>query len=722
MDLAFSNMAARSEISPARWRRPFLSWMDGIEAGWAIPLLLIGFTAVWLAFLIIAYLGGDLHSDVLETWTFGRSIDWGYSKHPPLMGWVARAWTLVFPLTNWSFQLLSLTNAAFALWTVDLISRRFVRGDKRMIVLLLLMLLPIYQFHAQRFNANTVLLAAWPLATYCFLRSFETREIRWAVAAGATAALAMLGKYYSAFLIVSFVFAAIGHPQRRAYFTSWAPWASLVTLFTALLPHLNWLVVNGAPPVVYALTRHTGKGFAPSLLEAVLFILGVAMILAVPAAIWALMAQDRVKKFSEDFWALHSGLLLLFFVSIGTIVFPAITSVVLEADMPPLWALQGLFLFVILIVCGASYQIERFYSVNLAVAVIGMAVVAVVVAAPLHASYRNSHPLHEGRNFYSQAAAELTRRWHAQSDAPLAAVGGDEGLAFATAFYSPDHPVYQLPLVYPYTETSPREASFSRGWAALCYDGDTSCITSMERTAARAARFVRTEFVVQSTLFGQPGASQGFAALIVPPYDEDKVAPPVPSGPAIAENGSEDASVLVRQDEPTCCTRKPRFDTAERLSEFSLPEVSNRESDRKHARRAAPAAATADQAIWPDRPASSATRDGFARWPIPAPPPRAKSSVVSSRGFGFGARPASLACRGPSVPPGRERMADSTSQPLSVRFRLRFCAMAADFDERMRVSQEKFDAFVGNARESADRRLQLWRKESMMAEQQRRGI
>jgi 4-amino-4-deoxy-L-arabinose transferase-like glycosyltransferase len=720
MDLAFSNMAARSEISPARWRRPFLSWMDGIEAGWAIPLLLIGFVAVWLAFLVIAYLGGDLHSDVLETWTFGRSIDWSYSKHPPLMGWVARAWTSVFPLTNWSFQLLALTNAAFALWTVDLISRRFVRGDKRMIVLLLLMLLPIYQFHAQRFNANAVLLAAWPLATYCFLRSFETREIRWAVAAGAAAALAMLGKYYSVFLIVSFLFAAICHPQRRAYFTSWAPWASLVTMFTALLPHLNWLAVNGAPPVVYALTRHTGKDFAPSLLEAVLFFLGVAMILAIPAAIWALMAQDRIKKFSEDFWAMHSGLLLLFLVSIGTIVFPAITSVALGADMPPLWALQGLFLFVILIVCGASYPIERFYSVNLAVTVIGMAVVAVVVAAPLHAFYRNSHPLHEGRNFYSQAAAELTRRWHEQSDAALAAVGGDEGLAFATAFYSPDHPIYESPLVYPHTETSPREASFSRGWAALCYDGDTDCIASMERTAARAARFVRTEFVVQSTLFGQPGASQGFAALMVPPYDEDKVMPPPASGPAIAENGSEGAPVLVRQDEPTCCTRNPRLDTAERLSEFSLPEISARESDRKRARRAAPAAATADQANWPDRPASSATRDGFARWPIPAPPPRSKSSVARS---GFGARPASQVCggRGPSVPLGRERMADSTSQPLSVRFRRRFCAMAADFDERMRVSQEKFDVFVGNARESVDRRLQLWRKDTML-EQQRRGI
>ena len=95
MDAAFSTMAARSDVSPARWRQPFLNWMDGVETGWAIPQLLIGFVAVWLAFLMIAYIGGDLHSDVLETWTLGRNFEWGYSKHPPLMGWVARVWTLV---------------------------------------------------------------------------------------------------------------------------------------------------------------------------------------------------------------------------------------------------------------------------------------------------------------------------------------------------------------------------------------------------------------------------------------------------------------------------------------------------------------------------------------------------------------------------------------------------------------------------------------------------
>jgi 4-amino-4-deoxy-L-arabinose transferase-like glycosyltransferase len=525
VDFAFSAMAARSDISPARWRRPFLSWLDGIEAGWAIPVLLIGFTAVWLAFLTIAYLDGDLHPDVLETWTIGRTFAWGCSKHPPLMGWVARAWTSIFPLTNWSFQLMALINSAIALWAVDLISRRFVKGDKRVVVLLLLMLLPTYQFHAQRFNANAVLLATWPIATYCFLRSFETRQVLWAIAAGATAALAMLGKYYSVFLIGSFVFAAICHPQRRAYFGSLAPWISTVVGLAALGPHLHWLAMTGAMPFTYALERHTGKALVPSLTEALLFILGVALVLVLPTVTWVMIAGSRLKKLSQDIRSMNPGLLLILLVSVGTIVLPLVSSVGLGSDMPPIWALQGLFLFAILIVCGASYPIERFYSVNLAVLVIGIAVLAVVVVAPIHALYRNTHPLNEGRNFYRLAAMELTRLWHQQSDIALPAIGGDEGLAFAMAFYSPDHPLYEERLVIPKNEKLPLQTTFKRGWAALCFGGDTGCIASMQGTAARAPRFVRSQFVLQSTLLGQPGATQGFTALVVPPSIEGPITP-----------------------------------------------------------------------------------------------------------------------------------------------------------------------------------------------------
>src|SRR5882672_5643023 len=544
---------------------------------------------------------------------------------------------------------------------------------------------------------------------------------------GGPSPLAMLGKYYSVFLLVSFAFAAICHPQRRVYWTSWAPWVSIAAGLSALVPHLHWLLMSGAPPFAYALARHTGKAFAPSVIEAALFILGLAMVLALPAATWALMANDRLKQFPQDFWAMNSGLLLLFLVGVGTIVFPVITSVVCGTDMPPIWGLQGLFLFVILMVCGASYPIPRFYSVNLAVLVIGIAVVAVVVAAPVHALYRNDHPLHEGRNFYSQAAQELTRRWHEQSGAPLAAVGGDEGLAFGAAFYSPDHPVYEERLVLPHSEALPPHVAFRRGWAALCYDEDASCIASMEPIAARAPRLVRSAFVLQSSLFGQPGASQHFTALVVPPYDEEKIAPPpLPPVPRIAQVDSEPAPVLVRHDEPTCCA--PRTDSADGESEFALrPALAAEEKEIKHARHAAPPPAAAPPANWPDRAATSASRDGFARWPIPVPrctphgshvgcsPAERANALAASRGYG--ARPAYFCDNsGPTASLGSAPMAE----PVSVRLKRGLCAMAADFDAGIRASQEKLGTAVGAARESADRRMQLWRRDSTPASPRRR--
>jgi hypothetical protein len=411
--------------------------------------------------------------------------------------------------------------------------------------------------------------------------------------------------------------------------------------------------------------------------------------------------------------------LLLFLVGVGTIVFPVITSVVFGTDMPPIWGLQGLFLFVIVMVCGASYRIPRFYSVNLAVLVIGIAVVAVVVVAPVHALYRNDHPLQEGRNFYSLAAKELTRRWHEQSGAPLAAVGGDEGLAFGTAFYSPEHPVYEERLVVPYSEALPPHVAFRRGWVALCYDEDTACIASTERTAARAPRFARSAFVLQSTLLGLPGATQGFTALMVPPYDDEKIAPPppLPPVPRIAQVESEVAPVLVRQDEPTCCA--PRIDSADGESEFALRPALPAEQEIRHARHAAPPPAAAPPANWPDRAATSASRDGFARWPIPVPrctphgsqvgcsPAQRANALAASRGYG--ARPAYFCDdSGPSASPGSARM----GEPVSVRLKRNLCGMAADFDAQARAAQEKFNAFLRTARESNDRRMQVWRKDS----------
>lgn len=520
----FAAMAARSAVAPARWRRPFLAWLDGIEKGWAIPLLIVAFAVSWWLFLIIAYQSGDLHADALETWSLGRQFAWGNAKHPPLMGWVAWLWTLVFPLTDWSFQLLSMINAAVALFAVDLIARRFVRGDARAVVILLLMLTPIYQFYAQRFNANTVLLAIWPLATYCQLRSFETRRVGWAIATGALAALAMLGKYYSVFLIASFALATFVHPRRATYFKSPAPWVSMLAGLAVLGPHLYWLVTNGAPTFTYAMKQQGGFGLEHSLIETLMFLLGLAATLALPALGWALSAEHRLARFGADFRALNPGLLLLFWVFIGTVAFPAITAIALGTNMPSLWAAQGLFLPIVLVVCGASFALERFYVVNMASWVAGIALIAVVVAAPVHAYIRNSIAPNE-RSYYRLIAAEATKQWHAVTTQRLPQISGDDGLAFATAFYSPDHPRYSRPFEFQYAWGMPRPATLQRGWAGLCFSKDITCMDWMSQVSRIEPQHVRVEFTVQPTLWGHPGIPEKVTVLMMLPRSSGTEAP-----------------------------------------------------------------------------------------------------------------------------------------------------------------------------------------------------
>jgi hypothetical protein len=259
-----------------------------------------------------------------------------------------------------------------------------------------------------------------------------------------------------------------------------------------------------------------------------MFLLGILATLALPALCWALMAETRLRNFAADFRALDSGLWLLFLVCVGSHVLPVVTAVVVGTDMPSLWALQGLFLVVILIVCGARYSIARFYTVNLAVLVMAIAAAAVTLAAPAHAVYRNAYCPNE-RTYYSLAAAELTREWHQYTGAALTDVSGDDGLAFATAFYTADHPVY-LPTVHlPPAAALPDEAAVDKGWAAVCFASDRACVSWMERIAATVPHVVRTRFEVTPQLWGQPGVSTGIAAIMALPRDDiAQLEPPRP--------------------------------------------------------------------------------------------------------------------------------------------------------------------------------------------------
>src|SRR5262249_35501047 len=137
--------------------RLFDAWYENETR--AVWILLGSFVVAWTSFHIISNATIGLHKDNLEMYTWAQHLRLGYPPHPPLGAWIVAAWFSVFPATDWSFHLLTMVNSAVALFAIDLIARRYVDGDKRLLVLLLLLLMPFYQFRGQRFSVNLTLLS-----------------------------------------------------------------------------------------------------------------------------------------------------------------------------------------------------------------------------------------------------------------------------------------------------------------------------------------------------------------------------------------------------------------------------------------------------------------------------------------------------------------------------------------------------------------------------------
>src|SRR5882762_217046 len=122
---------------------------DPKRRGRTVIVVLAAYWAVWTVYAVVAKASQDFHFDMGEMVAWSREITFGTPKHPPLPAWLAGAWFSIFPLTTWAYDL-------------------FAVG------LALLTLVPFFNFHALKFNANSAMMPWWALTTWFFLRSFET--------------------------------------------------------------------------------------------------------------------------------------------------------------------------------------------------------------------------------------------------------------------------------------------------------------------------------------------------------------------------------------------------------------------------------------------------------------------------------------------------------------------------------------------------------------------
>ena len=67
-------------------------------------------------------------------------------------------------------------------------SADYLDVEKRIAGVALLTFVPFFNFHALKFNANTILLPLWAVTAFWFLRSYHARSTLYALLAGVAAA------------------------------------------------------------------------------------------------------------------------------------------------------------------------------------------------------------------------------------------------------------------------------------------------------------------------------------------------------------------------------------------------------------------------------------------------------------------------------------------------------------------------------------------------------
>ena len=493
--------------------RPLDAWFDRERDGRAVAILLLLFVAVWTIFHVVSRASVDLNPDLTEAYAWGRHPAAGYYKHPPLAALMAAVWFAVFPAADWSFDLLAMVNAAIALFAVDRIAKLYLSGDKRLLVLLFLLLMPFYQFHGQRFGANAVLLATWPIATYCFLRAFQTRGLGWSVAAGAAAAVAMLGKYYSVYLIGAFALAIVLHPARWTYLRSPSPWISATAGLIVLAPHLLWLTTAAFTPFEYAYAAH-GRSTPGAIIGSIgTYLLGGLSYVALPLAVYAMAVRPSGPLLAQTVWPSDPDRRMVVVLLAALLLLPALSAPFVGIELTSLWTMQSWFLLPIVLLMPEAAIVPRSRAVSVAALVAAISAFALLAMAPAFAWLRHVHGSKHGEAYHRLLSDEIMREWHRYTDRPLTIVMGS-GVE-AITFYSPDHPdavpdfnLNVAPWVTP--ERLRRE-----GYVVMC--DNPICLDETNRRAAQP-HAVRREYQLSRRYLGREGPpSVRFIVVVVPP-------------------------------------------------------------------------------------------------------------------------------------------------------------------------------------------------------------
>ncbi len=488
--------------------------------------VLVAYVVLWTLCGVLLKASQNVHLDMAELAAWAREPAFGYSKHPPLAAWLVSLWFSIFPVADWSYYLLGITYAALALWIAWVLFDRFLDAEKRVIALALLTLIPFFNLNALKFDHNAVLVPLWAATALCFIRSFESpRNVVWASLAGASAGAAMLGKYWSIFLLAGLALAALLDTRRAAYFRSRSPWVTMAVGGVVLAPHIAWLAAKGFAPLAYMLVSHETNSLTKLARSMGGYLAGadgyvvlpVVLVLLASRPTRAAFAETLVPRSPERRFAATAFWVPLFL--------PALTAMVLARQMDSLWAAPAWALLPVVLLSSPLISISRAATrAILAVAIMWpplMIAASPAIAVVVHRSGVNHTEAHG-----PLLAERIAREWRHMTPAPLRLIGGDPEIVAVTAFYLP-YPAAISPIWDQWLDRQVDAQRIAQQGIALLCDAHEAAGTQIcqrrpvreqiEKILASSPASQRIEIEAARYFAGISGQSLHYLVFMIPP-------------------------------------------------------------------------------------------------------------------------------------------------------------------------------------------------------------
>lgn len=199
--------------------------------------------------------------DVVEGFAWGRELQLGYTKHPPMQAWLLEASYLLTGGHSFGAYWLSALCAGIGYWFIWLIGKDLgFRGWQSFWAIVLTSVTFYFSLPLPEFNPNILQIPVWAGMIFFFQRSITNgKTLDW-VLLGALAAFGFYTKYFVVLLIGAIGLYALVYADARKHLSKPGPWICAIVFLLLVSPHLYWLYETEFLTFRYALGRSNPAG------------------------------------------------------------------------------------------------------------------------------------------------------------------------------------------------------------------------------------------------------------------------------------------------------------------------------------------------------------------------------------------------------------------------------------------------------------------------------